>query len=145
MLDPALAAAFAATSYEFRLDRTVYALRLGKPCPPLDAALTRMRADSITCISAHNPGAARVSDAENKAALAGLWAQMEISEWQAFKHVGRPDEDAGWPAEEGVAILDIPLDQAGEVARLWRQLAFVTYRRGDVARLVFSTDLTTLY
>lgn len=136
-LDPNLRDAFQATAYELHLEGQILSLRIGAANPDLDALLTTHGFSSVTCISAHNPDAKAALPADNAAALQRLWSLIDHRGWRAVRHVGRPDSP-DWLPEEGAAIFDFPLSDAEALAQQWRQVAFVTYRRGERLTLVIT-------
>jgi hypothetical protein len=128
---------YRATSYVFSDGTDEIAVRIGQPAPALDIVLARYCAAGAAFITAWNPGSWPRSQAENEAAMARLQATVNALGLTALPHRGVPD-DAGWPPEEGLLILDLGSNAAVAVAEAFGQNAIVHVARGGAAELVFT-------
>jgi hypothetical protein len=122
--DPALLAAYADAIYDVQTPSGVESLFVGpneSPLPPL------------AIITAHNPGPACQTPAEN------AWANAELRrllEQRGHRFVDSLAHDvAGSHAEPGFAIFGIPLDEAVALAHLFRQAAILRWD-GKEARVI---------
>lgn len=134
--DPALAEAFAATTYRVWLDGRVHDLRLGRGHPGFDRMLAAHGVCEWAVITACNPGAREVfaDNAERSARLLERLAELGYRTVPACNLA-----DAGdWPVESGVCVFGVDEREARALARQFGQLACVCGRCGDKPRLVWS-------
>ena len=134
--DPALAGAFAATTYRVWLAGDVYDLHLGRGQPGFDAALAVLGVREWAVITACNPGARMLAtdNAERTVRLLERLAELGRRAVPACNLA-----DAGdWPAEPGACVLEIDERAACLLAREFGQLAVVCGRCGERPRLVWT-------
>jgi hypothetical protein len=127
--------AYRRTSYVASVGTQKLELRIGASTPALDALL---RARGVSCwafVSASNPHATRLSDAENAARFAALVRAVESGGFAYFPGQGVGD-DGSWPPEESLLVLGMSEAAAVALARRFAQEAIVVGRSGAAARLV---------
>lgn len=133
--DPALASAYAATTYRVFLPAGPVDLRIGRAAPPLAAALAARPAAGFTLICAANPGR-RLAAAENtrrEAQLAQRLAEAAIFYWP-----GENLADAGaWPPEASFCLPATGVAAAAELARAFGQRALLAGDASGATRLVW--------
>ena len=103
----------------------------------VDAVLDRHGAASGVFITAWNPRSVPTADDVNAAAHARLAEVLAGRGLVALAHAGF-GEDPAWRAEHGFFVLDLPEEQALEIAVAFEQNAVVVVRRGEAAQLVLS-------
>lgn len=132
--DGGLFDAYARTTYQARTPGVV-ALRLGEPCPVLDALLTGKKATSWAFLTAANPGSQPLAPAENERRCAALEQEVRVLGLDAFPGEGVPDVP-GWAPERSLLILGLDCAAAIRLGQRWGQLAVVVGHCGAVADLV---------
>jgi hypothetical protein len=101
----------------------------------LDALLTRHGATRWAFITAWNPGSRPLSKSENGRRHAELRAAVHDAGLEALDGEG-VGEDASWPSEQSLLILNISRGKAISLGRRFDQLAIVVGRRGEASTLV---------
>jgi hypothetical protein len=101
----------------------------------LDALLTRHGATRWAFITAWNPGSRPLSKSENARRHAELRAAVTDAGLEALDGEG-VGEDASWPSEQSLLILNISRGKAISLGRRFGQLAIVVGRRGEASTLV---------
>lgn len=127
--------AYRRTTYQARVGSHAVELRIDVRSPALDALL---RARGVSCwafVSASNPHATPLSDAENAERFAGLLRAVEDEGFAYFPGEGVGD-DGSWPPEASLLVLGIGEAAAVALARRFEQEAIVVGELGAAARLV---------
>ncbi len=135
--------AYRRTSYRATLDSGVrIEIRVGETCAALDAELRARGAADWAFVTASNPHATRLSDAENSGRHAEL--AHALAAYTCFEGEGAGDDPA-WPPECSLLVLGIREDEALRIARRFAQEAIVAGALGQPARLVLcgGASLTT--
>ena len=109
--------------------------KAGSHKPDLDALLARHDATRWAFITAWNPGSRPLSKTENARRHADLRAAVREAGLEALDGEG-VGEDASWPPEQSLLILDISRGKAISLGRRFGQLAVVVGRRGQASTLV---------
>ena len=122
--DPALLAAYADAIYEVHIPSGVETLLVGSNTSPLPP---------LCIITAHNPGPACQTPAENAWANGELQRLLEARGHRFAESLAR--DDRGAHAEPGFAVFGIDLAEALELAHLFRQAAILSWD-GRQARVV---------
>lgn len=104
----------------------VFDMRVGRPCEPLRALMTRRGVREAAFLTACNPGSAPRSDADNRAAQVRLRAAL--------------DPEGIWPPEPSLLVLGIERERAAALARRFRQNAFVWLPADAVPVLVWTGE-----
>jgi hypothetical protein len=135
-------------------------IRIGEPCPALDALLEKHGVRCWAFITAWNPGSKRLDDAENRRRQARLEADVEQGGHVFYRGAGVPDDFVGRGSESSIqaprsssglpdpagaewrpeiSILIAGLDHGAAVAlgRKFDQAAIVFGEAGNKAELVF--------
>ena len=132
--DPALVAAYVATSYIVDTPSERIALRIGQRNRVFERLLRRRRVRSWAFVGACNPASRRLSRWRN-AARAGLLVRVtKASGLRTLPGEGLAD-DPDWGGEASLLILGIAPVRALRLARQFGQYAVVVGRRGAAARL----------
>jgi hypothetical protein len=112
-------------------------IRIGEACAALDALLRARGAASWAFVTASNPHATRLGEAENTTRhdrLERALAQYACFEGESIAY------DAAWPPERSLLAIGIAEDEALRIARRFDQEAIVAGALGQPARLVFCAD-----
>lgn len=134
-----LTAAFHATAYRCFLPTGAVDVRIGKGCAAVDALCERLGYGEWCVVTAANPGAARLPEAENRLGNEALRARLGLARLPAFPAENRADVE-GWPVEEGYLVMGIAAAKARELGRDFGQAAVVCGAAGESARLVWCLD-----
>ena len=136
MSSASLEAAFRATTYRVNVGSRFHDLRIGEFNPAFDVFL---RTQGVSCwgvLTACNPQAARLSNAENQRRQALLIAQLEEAGWRFFAACNL--QDAGdWPAEASCLVLQVSEEVLRTLAAEFSQLAVVCGDTGSAPRLLW--------
>jgi len=108
-------------------------LRIGEVCAVLDAELRARGLSTWAYVTAANPHAVQLADAENAARHAKLARALEP--WHCCEGESMAD-DGAWPAERSLLVLGIAESEAARIAREFDQEAIVAGALGQPARLV---------
>jgi hypothetical protein len=109
-------------------------VRIGKRAPALDDLLGREGKRRWAFLTACNPGACLLGQAENRARTHALGSALRRRGLLFFR--GRGGADAGdWTEEASFLVIGIARREADRLRRRFGQDAFVTGLRGGVARL----------
>jgi hypothetical protein len=127
--------AYRDTRYLFVADGVEHDVRVDRRNPAAEAWLTRRGTGGAGFITADNPRSHRRTEAENAAARAGLAAAVRGHGFDALPHTGAA-LDGAWPAEQGLLVPGMPLDDLLELAESFGQNAVVWFAPGRPARLV---------
>ncbi len=135
--DPALDAAFRATTYRVETPVGDFDLRIGGTNLGFSSWLKEQEASRWGLVTASNPGGKRLSFSENAARDAALRARIIEHKWQYFPASNHADS-GGWPVETGYCILDADKEDLRILAAAFGQAAIVVGqgKDGDV-RLVW--------
>ena len=137
MTDPALDAAYRATTYSVEMpDGTWLSLRCGKPSEPLDRYLAAAGADHWAFITACNPQSTRLGESENVERMARFVDFVRHRGLRTLVAAGRSDA-CDWPPEPSLLVLGIEESEAIELGRMFDQHAIVVGSRGGPPRLVW--------
>jgi hypothetical protein len=136
MTDHELAEQYRATSYIVEAPGEAIAIRIGSASPALDALLDGMNATEWAFITAWNPGSMALPPAENERSNNDLRERIGRLGYETLPGAGEGD-DGAWPAEKSFFIVGIPLREATELGRFYRQRAIVAGRRGGRAMLIW--------
>ena len=111
-------------------------IRIGQPCPPLDALLDQHAARCWAFITAWNPGSKKREPTENRKRQDQLEAEIKQAGYFFYRGAGVPDR-GDWQPEDSMLIFGLNRDQALEVGKRYGQAAIVVGDRGGSAELVF--------
>jgi hypothetical protein len=138
--DARLEAAYRAAVYvvSAAADWPEVVIRCGANSDELDGLLTQQGVDEWAFITACNPRSELLPAAENEARMAKLRAALRDRKYRWLK--GRGEDRAGdWPDEPSLLVLGIPEPDAVALAAQFNQHAILVGRRGDPARLAWTT------
>jgi hypothetical protein len=119
-LPPELLEAYRRTTY--RVYQPPINIRIGQPCPELDALLEQHGVDSWAYITAWNPYSQEMTDEENAQRHKEL--QAMTSAYQTFEGEG-VGEDPAWTPERSLLILGVPVEEAIRIGKYFEQNAIV--------------------
>jgi hypothetical protein len=122
--DPALRAAYEATSYILALPDGPVTLRVGVPAPALDAWLTAHGHDVWAWLTAFNPQSRRLADDDNARRLDALKSALRAAGWSWLEGRALAD-DARWPEEQSVFVAGMSRSDALGLAAAWGQAAIL--------------------
>jgi hypothetical protein len=131
--------AYRSTSYRANVGLETIELRIAARSPALDVLL---RARGVSCwafVTASNPHATQLPDAENASRFAALVRVVEAEAFSYFAGEGVGD-DGHWPPEASVLVLGIGEAAAVALARRFEQEAIVVGEEGAAARLVLCAE-----
>lgn len=132
----ALEAAFRATIYRVELPEGRFDLRIGALDSAFDDCLRTRGVGKWGIITACNPGAGRLSNAENRLREAGLRERLHSAGWQFFAAVNL-DATGAWPPEPGCLVLQIDEAQLRALAGEFSQCALVFGETGAAPCLLW--------
>jgi len=132
MSDASLDAAYRATDYFFNHSAGRICIRIGEPCPSIDA-------HSWAYLTACNPQSTILPRDENDRRMQMLLREVEAAGLRFYYGEAR-SRDGKWPPEPSLLILDIDEQAAIDLARRFEQAAIVFGRRDESARLVWIDD-----
>lgn len=136
----ALERAFLSACYDVRLGRHTLHLRIGHRQPQADHCLNLHAGvqHHWVILTACNPGATRLTPAENQQRTRDLHTALERHgvRWRAT--VNR-DPEGTWPDEPAVLVADPDPVWIDALARHWKQAAYVSGQLGGAPRLVWCT------
>ena len=128
-------------------------IRIGEPCPPLDALLDKHAVRSWAFITAWNPGSKKLDAGENQRRQAALEAEVKQGGQIFYRGAGIPDETierssgssfhvhpsslSSWVPEESILIVGINSEDAVKLGKKYAQAAIVTGERNAPAELIF--------
>lgn len=127
-------AAYERAWYRFRFGSRHIEIRIGKPCPDLDALLARRGLERWAVITACNPGDQRLSAAENRRRTRALAAALTREGYVFFRGAGGSDT-GDWPPEASFLVVGISARAAEGMRRHYEQDCIVTGVRGGTAAL----------
>ena len=133
----ALAQAFTQTAYRGVVAGERVDMRVGQRSAPLDARLAGDR--GWAWLTAVNPVAERLGDAENAARLAALRALLASTAIECWPGEAVAD-DGSWPAEPGVILVNVSLDSALAIAADFGQAAILWGDGTNTARLEWTAS-----
>jgi dihydroflavonol-4-reductase len=131
-----LRAAYHRTSYEVEAPGGRLRLRVGEPCPALDALLDRHGVRDWAYVTAHNPGSVPRAHPVNEREHDRLAAEVRDLGHAAYPGEGVGD-DGSWLAERSLLVLGITREEARALGRRYEQAAVVVGRRGGAPELLF--------
>lgn len=134
MPDTALIDAYHGTRYIAHDGELELTVTIGQPSTEIDALFSRRGARTGTFITAWNPRSIETPEEENRLAGTRLARMIRMAGLTALPHLG-VGEDPEWTPEEGLFVLDLPLDRAIEIAAIFDQHAIVTIEAGEAAEL----------
>ncbi|MEO3433511.1 DUF3293 domain-containing protein [Inquilinus sp. CAU 1745] len=134
MPDTALIDAYHGTRYIAHDGELELTVTIGQPSTEIDALFSRLNARTGTFITAWNPRSIETPEEENRLAGTRLDRMIRMAGLTALPHLG-VGEDPEWTPEEGLFVLDLPLDRAIEIAAIFDQHAIVTIEAGEAAEL----------
>ena len=118
-------------------------IRIGQMSATLDNLFDRTGESCWAFITAYNPGSRPTHERQNVQRQAEL-NRAVCNDWPHV-YPGSGAADTGdWPPDPSVLVLGIPEDQAIEVGREYGQVAIVTGRRGEPAKLALCDPLEPL-
>jgi len=132
----ALHDAYRATTYRATLDGERVEIRIGERTPRLDALLRARGVTDWAFVTAANPHATRLSEAENEARHVELTRALAAEGFTGFEGESVAD-DGAWPPERSLLVVGIRESEAVRIARRFDQEAIVAGALGEPARLVF--------
>ncbi len=136
MSNDALTAAFLATTYRVKTSGGCFDLRIGKTDPVFDDFLRAQGVSFWGILSACNPGAVRLSVAENQRRQDNLRARLSKCGWFFFNACNVAD-DENWPPEPSCLILQVDEESLRVLAGDLSQLAAVCGDVGSAPRLLW--------
>jgi hypothetical protein len=133
--DASLLAAYNATHYRVFAPGSAITLRINACSTPLEKLHAAHDVRSSAFITAYNPMSETTDVAINRAAQQALLTTLENAGVTWIEGEG-VDPAGEWPAEASVLALGIGLDQARDIARAYRQKAFVFAGADAVPQLI---------
>lgn len=134
-----LKAAYEAAVY--RVDegpRGPFTIRCGELSPDADAIVSAAGAESWSYITAANPGSVPLTAADNAARMNRLETILGRRGLAFYRGTGGAG-DASWIPEASLLVIGLDEPAALALAREFGQLAIVTGRRGEAARLAWTS------
>ena len=136
-LDRTLAKAYWDADYRLESlnleDEGMLLFRFDTPTPVLDRLLEQFDIQTFTIITAFNPGSIMLSLEENSMRHERLREHL-LPMCRILRDSTGQSPQGGWQ-EHGFWALDLDLDQAVDLGRVFGQLAIVCWRRGRLAEL----------
>jgi uncharacterized protein DUF3293 len=132
MPDASLDAAYRSTDYIADYRSEQICLRIGEPCPSLEAR-------AWAYVTACNPQSKLLPPYENAQRMQNL-EQVVAAAGYRYLHGEARSRGGNWPPEPSLLILDIDEKAALDLARRFDQAAIVVGRSGESARLVWIDD-----
>src|SRR5438067_2235057 len=134
MIDPTLLEAFRNTRFIVDGPQGEITLRVGERNRQLDELLENFGETGCAFVTAWNPGAVKLSDAENNARQNALIAEVQARglPFLLGRGVGR---DSSWPAEASILIVGASRLEAMELGKRFGQIAIVYAKHGESADL----------
>ncbi len=128
--------AYRATTYVVDHPDGAIAIRIGEPCPRLDALLAEKGVSNWAFVTAWNPGSDKTSNKNNRVRNVALRSAVTVAGHAVLDGRGVPDR-GDWAPEESLLVLGI--DAATATALGWRhgQRAIVAGRAGGCAELLW--------
>lgn len=126
--------AYRATTYVVDHPGGAIAIRIGEPCPRLDALLAERGVSDWAFVTAWNPGSEEMSVKNNAARNTALRAAVAVAGHAVYDGRGVPDR-GDWVPEESLLILGIDAAAATALGRRYGQRAIVAGRAGGCAEL----------
>lgn len=123
MITPELAIAYAQARYTVQVNGREIILPAGGNSDELRDLLCAEDVASCALVTAFNPLGHKTDMAENRR-LQHQLVQTAARRWRYYSAAGS-DPAGQWPPEPSLLILDIKLEQARELARAYRQNAFL--------------------
>ena len=133
-IDPGLLAAYNATDYVIQADQPVIA-RPEEWSAEADALLAARAVHTAAVITAWNPYSQTLFEAENAQAQQLLIEAVETLGLHWLPAEGR-SRDGAWPPEPSLCVLGVPLPEAEDLARGFRQNALLGLEIGHPTRVV---------
>lgn len=134
-----LTAYFEAANYCVQLtDRRYITFKTGTYNAVADSRLIEV-AGVESCwaiVTPYNPGAARSSEADNRARLKRMGEDIDAADLHRLPAINR-DPKGQWPDEHGYCIIDVPMNFVENLGRKYDQAAVVTGRPGEAPELVW--------
>ena len=128
-------------------------IRIGEPCPALDALLEKHAARTWAFVTAWNPGSKQLDEAENRHRQGKLEAEVKQRGYVFFRGAGIPDDFIEqcsgssfhvhpssldlWSPEESILILGIERSEAERLGRKFGQAAIVIGTSSTAPELLF--------
>lgn len=134
-----LAGAYRATTYRVFLPGGPCNLRIDETCTELVNWLKQHGCAGFAIITAYNPGARRVDDAQNAERQSALECELLEGNYEPYAGENVPDA-ADWPSEETCFIPDIALEDAFALAEDYGQNAIVWGGADGIPRLAWIED-----
>lgn len=134
----ALEAAYRAAIYRIATDPPIE-LAIGRSSAALAALLRWAGVNEAAIVTAHNPGSARQSAADNRAADAALREGLGKRGY-ATRDTVAIDPDGAWPDEPGCLVLGMSAEDARVLGRAFGQNAVVAIDAGGRAQLEWCRD-----
>jgi hypothetical protein len=128
-------AAYERTTYFVDGPAGRFGFRIGQPSAEMDDLLRRHGAATWAFVTAHNPHARQLSDAENVARHAQLCRAVRDRGQMIYDGEGIGD-DGNWPPERSLLLLDISKSSALQFGAAFEQDAIVIGALGKPARVV---------
>lgn len=130
-----LVAAYRATLYRVTIADVTLELRIGRPSGALDRLMRAQGVTEAAIVTAYNPRSIPLCEAENRAAHETLLHAAQARGYRFGASEAR-DPDGAWPPEPGLCLLGVGREAVAELARAFRQNAFVFLREGEAPELV---------
>lgn len=135
-----LEAAYAATTYRVYLPGGLCELRIDQPEQTLIDWLETAGSEAFAILTAHNPGARRLGDAENAERQSQLECDLLEGNYEPYAAENIPDA-TDWPAEESCFVPDLALEDALALAEDYGQDAIVWGGTDGIPRLAWTEDI----
>jgi hypothetical protein len=132
--DRALDAAYRATAYTAETPAGLLIIRIGESNTALARLLVAHHVTSWAYLTAHNPGSAQLSAAENDLRQSELRSVVRQSGYVFFEGAGIGD---GWPPEASLLVFGMSAKEAAALGSRFGQLAVVIGELGAPARLLW--------
>ena len=133
-----LLAAFLAAHYHVYAPTGALILRIGRHNPQLASLMQHCGVSTLSILTAYNPDAQKVDEKINETAQNAL--ENHLRERGILYLTGKNVDPTGaGPAEPTYVVFGLDLDQAHELARQLRQVAFVTADAHATPKLVWTS------
>lgn len=116
-----------------------FTIRCGVPSPDADALAAAAGAESWSYVTAANPGSVPLAAADNAARMHRLETILRRRGLAFYRGTGGAG-GANWTPEPSLLVVGLDEPAALALAREFGQLAIVTGRRGEAARLAWTSQ-----
>lgn len=120
-------------------DKSVLQFSIGSPNPDLTVLLDQFHAKSFAYITAYNPHSTTLTPEENQLRQQELLRVLQSRNYAFLTGQSIP-EGGAWEPEQCAFVFDLPVNITRELCLLYQQDAAVIGYRGDIPKLLFTSD-----